>query len=95
DLKVSKGRKGQLALRDLKVSKGRFKAKLTHPCHNDLYLQQISSANINWLPRSSLGSFFFNPIAGNYKKARDTSCSILYLHHSKNDKPKIRCSKYG
>ncbi|MFL1673199.1 hypothetical protein, partial [Paenibacillus dendritiformis] len=86
DLKATKDHK------DLRANKGRFKAKLTHPCHSDLYLQQISSANINWLPRASLGSFFFNPIAGNCKKARDTSCSILYLHHSKNDKPKIRCS---
>ncbi|EHQ62803.1 hypothetical protein PDENDC454_07865, partial [Paenibacillus dendritiformis C454] len=62
DLRVIKDRKEQLALKGLKVSKdhkGRFKPKLTYPGHNDLYLEQISSANLNWLPRASIGSFFF------------------------------------
>ncbi|MCY9523482.1 hypothetical protein, partial [Paenibacillus apiarius] len=62
DLKDDKGlkvTKDLKVLKDLKDHKGCFKAKLTYPGRNDLYLQQISSANINWLPRASLGSFFY------------------------------------
>ncbi|WP_262985241.1 hypothetical protein, partial [Paenibacillus elgii] len=62
DLRATKDLKGLPALRvlrDLKDLKGCFKTKLAYPGCNDLYLQQISSTNLKWLSRASLGSFFF------------------------------------
>ncbi|MEV2711114.1 hypothetical protein ABNE16_20780, partial [Paenibacillus larvae] len=67
DLKVLKATKDLRAIKDLKVTKDLkvikdlkgLKAKLAHLGRNDLHLQQISSANMNWLSGASLGSLFF------------------------------------
>ncbi|WP_268574784.1 hypothetical protein, partial [Paenibacillus thiaminolyticus] len=66
DHKAIRDHKEQLALKGLRATKdhrdlkGCSKAKLMYPRRNELDLQQISYANMNWLPRASLGSFFFN-----------------------------------
>ncbi|MEV3634197.1 hypothetical protein ABNF55_21950, partial [Paenibacillus larvae] len=67
DLKVLKATKDLRAIKGLKVTKDLkvikdlkgLKAKLAHLGRNDLHLQQISSANMNWLSGASLGSLFF------------------------------------
>ncbi|MCY7492106.1 hypothetical protein, partial [Paenibacillus larvae] len=58
DLRAIKGLKVTKDLKVIKDLKG-LKAKLAHLGRNDLHLQQISSANMNWLSGASLGSLFF------------------------------------